>query len=108
MALTTFDFFGCIIAPWSTAFGGLDRLAVDDASRGTGFTASGLERLQQQFKIHPLEQALVPPIVEIALYRGERRKVLWQQTPLAAGSCDIQYRVEQRRAGRLPSDGPNA
>jgi hypothetical protein len=45
MALATFDFFGRIIAPWSAAFGGLDRLAAN----GTGFTASGLARLQQQF-----------------------------------------------------------
>src|SRR5215472_10301815 len=73
MALTAFDFLGRIIASWSAAFGGLDRLAVDDTSRGAGFAASGLARLQQQFKIDPLEQALVPPIVEIALHRGKRR-----------------------------------
>src|ERR1700756_1919787 len=54
MALTAFDFLGRIITSWSAAFGGLDRLAVDDASRGTGFAASGLARLQQQFKIDPL------------------------------------------------------
>ena len=75
MALATFDFFGRIIPSWSTAFGGLDRLAVDDASRGTGFAARRLAGLQQQFKIDPLEQVLVPPIVEIALHRSERRKV---------------------------------
>jgi hypothetical protein len=45
MALATFDFLGRIIASWSAAFGGLNRLAVDDASRGTGFAASGLARL---------------------------------------------------------------
>ena len=94
MALATFDFFGRIIPSWSTAFGGLDRLAVDDASRGTGFAARRLARLQQQFKIDALEQVPVPPIVEIALHRGERRKVLWQQAPLAAGSGDIQDRVD--------------
>src|SRR5262252_8660575 len=94
MALTAFDFLGRIIASWSAAFGGLDRLAVDDTSRGAGFAASGLARLQQQFKIDPLEEALVPPIVEIALHRGKRRKVLRQQAPLAAGSCDIQDRVD--------------
>src|SRR5215469_13470808 len=94
MALAAFDFLGQIKASWSAAFTGLDRLAVDDTSRGTGFAVSGLARLQQQFKIDPLEQALVPPIVEIALHRGERRKVLRQQTPLAAGPCDIQDRVD--------------
>src|SRR5215475_7397404 len=94
MALAAFDFLGRIIAAWSAAFGGLDRLAVDDTSRGTGFAVSGLARLEQQFKIDPLEQTLVAPIVEIALHRGERRKVLWQQAPLAAGPCDIQDRVD--------------
>src|SRR5215472_10628532 len=107
MALAAFDFLGRIIAAWSAAFGGLDRLAVDDTSRGTGFAVSGLARLEQQFKIDPLEQTLVAPIVEIALHRGERRKVLWQQAPLAAGPCDIQDRVDNR-AGRFLADGPNA
>jgi hypothetical protein len=79
MALTAVDFLGRIIASGSAAFGGLDRLAVDDASRGTGFAANRLARLQQEFKIDPLEQVLVPPIAEIALHRGERRKVLRQQ-----------------------------
>ena len=51
MALATFDFFGRIIPSWSTAFGGLDRLAVDDPSRWTGFAASRLAGLQQPFKI---------------------------------------------------------
>jgi transposase len=51
MALATFDFFGRIIPSWSTAFGGLNRLAVDDASRWTGFAASCLAGLQQQFLI---------------------------------------------------------
>ena len=51
MALATFDFFGRIIPSWATAFGGLDRLAVDDASRGTGFAASRLARRQQQLKL---------------------------------------------------------
>src|SRR5262252_2479587 len=60
---------------------------------GLGSRPAGLARLQQQFKIDPLEQVPVPPIVEIALHRGERRKVLRQQAPLAAGSGDIQDRV---------------
>ena len=37
---------------------------------------------------------LVPPIIEIALHCGERRKVLGQQAPLAAASCDMQDRVD--------------
>jgi hypothetical protein len=46
MAFTAFDFLGRIIASWSAAFGSLDRLAIDDASRGTGFAGSGFARLQ--------------------------------------------------------------
>jgi hypothetical protein len=41
----------------STAFGGLDRLAVDDASRWTGFAARRLAHLQLQFKIVSLSRA---------------------------------------------------
>src|SRR5438874_13407793 len=48
----------------STALGGLDRLAVDDAGRRAGFAPGGFTRLQQQFEIDPLKQAVVPPIVE--------------------------------------------
>jgi len=83
-----------IVATWPTAFGRLDRLTVDHSRRRARFAARRFAHLQQQFKIDPLEQALVPPIVKIALHRGERRKVLRQQAPLAAGLCDIQDRVD--------------
>src|SRR5271156_5619812 len=39
-------------------------------------------------------RAIVSPIVEIALYRRERRKVLRQHPPLTAGPRDIQDRVK--------------
>ena len=31
--------------------------------------------MQQKLEVDPLEQAAVPPVVEIPLYRRERRKV---------------------------------
>ena len=50
-------------------------------------------RLQQQGKIDLLEQAVVAPIVKIALHGGERRKVLWQHPPLTTAPRDVQDRV---------------
>jgi|SRR5215472_1394005 len=61
-------FLAASLASWSAAFGGLDRLAVNDTSRGAGFAASGLARLQQQSKLirsnKPLSRSrnsLAPP-----------------------------------------------
>src|SRR5271166_3115625 len=51
-------------------------------------------RLQQQLKIDLLEQAVVPPVVEIALHGCERGKVLRQHSPLTACPRDIQDRIE--------------
>jgi len=77
VAFTPFDLLGRIIPTRPTTLGGLDRLTVDDPRRRAGFTARRLARLQQQRKIDLLEQAVVAPIVKIALHGGERRKVLW-------------------------------
>jgi hypothetical protein len=40
------------------------------------------------------KQAVVAPVIEIALCRGERRKLLRQHSPLTAGARDIQDRIE--------------
>src|SRR5713101_4946129 len=77
-----------------TALGGLDRLTVDDPGRWARFTARRFAGLQQQRKIDLLKQAVVSPIVEIALHRGEWRKVLRQHPPLTAGPRDIQDRIQ--------------
>src|SRR6516162_1441101 len=74
--LTAFDLLGCVVTTRPAALGRLDRLTVDHPGRRAGLTAGHFARLQQQLKIDLLEQAVVPPIVEIALHRRERRKVL--------------------------------
>src|SRR5215813_1546288 len=94
VALTAVDRFGRIVTTWSAALGRLGRLTVDDPCRRARFAARRLACLQQQLKIDRLKQAVVPPIVEIALYGRERRKVLWQHPPLTAGPHNIQNRVQ--------------
>ncbi len=96
MTLAALDLLGGIVTPWPAALGGLDRLAVDDPGRRARFAAGNPARLQQQLKIDLLEQTAVAPAIKIPLHRGERRKVLWQHAPLAAGSGDIQDGVQHR------------
>src|SRR6516165_7781682 len=92
-----FDLLGRVVATRPAALGRLDRLTVDDTGRRARFTASRFARLQQQLKIDALKQAVVSPIVEIALRGRERRKVLRQHPPLTAGPRDVQDRVPTPR-----------
>src|SRR5260370_26311967 len=62
--------------------------------RGPRSAARRFTRLQQQLKIDLLKQAVVSPVVEIALHGSKRRKVLRQHPPLTAGPRDIQDRIE--------------
>src|SRR5215472_12575190 len=94
MPLAALDLLGRVIAARAAALGGLDRLAVDHNGRGARFPTSGLARFEQEFEIDPLEQAMIPPVIKVALHRGERRKVLRQHAPLTTGPSYIQNAVE--------------
>src|SRR5271156_954568 len=76
VTLTAFDLLGRIVTTRPAALGRLDRLTVDDPRRWARFTPRRFARLHQQLEIDVLKQAIVSPIVEIALHRRKRRKVL--------------------------------
>jgi hypothetical protein len=107
VAFTPFDLLGRIVTPRPAALGGLGRLTVDDPRRRARFAARRFTRLQQQLKIDLLKQAVVSPVVEIALHGGKRRKVLRQHPPLTTGPRDIQDRIEHAAQLGL-AVGPNA
>src|SRR6266568_4789281 len=94
VALTPFDLLGRIVTTRPAALGGLDRLTINDSGRWARFAARRFARLQQQRKIDRLKQAVVSPIVEIALHGCKRWKVLRQHPPLTAGPGDIQDGVQ--------------
>src|SRR5882724_2685168 len=94
MTLAAFDLLCRIVNTRPAALGRLYPFTFDDPRRWAGFTTRRLARLQQQLEIDLLKQAIVSPIVEIALHRRERGKVLGQHPPLAAGPRDIQDRVK--------------
>jgi len=94
VSLAPLDLLGRIVTARPAAFGRLDRLTVDHSGRWARIAARRFARLQQQVKIDGLKQAVVTPVVEIALHGGERRKVLRQHSPLTAGPRDIQDRVQ--------------
>jgi len=94
MSLAPFDLLGRIVTPRPAAFGRLDRLTVDHSGRRARLAGRRFARLLQQVEIDGLKQAVVAPVVEIALHSGKRRKVLGQHPPLTAGPRDIQCRVQ--------------
>ena len=108
VTLAAFDLLGGIVATRPAALGRLDRLTVDDPRRWARFTTRRFARLQQQLEIDLLKQAIVSPIVEIALHSGERGKVLRQHPPLTAGPRDIQDRVKHGSQLRSRAAGPKA
>src|SRR5271165_2600668 len=61
---------------------------------GLGSRPAASRACTSNAKIDAFKQAIVSPIVEIALHRRERRKVLRQHPPLTAGPRDIQDRVK--------------
>jgi hypothetical protein len=63
-------------------------------SRRAGLATRHVARLPQQVKSDGLKQTVVAPVVETALHRGERRKILWQHSPLTASPRDIQDRIK--------------
>lgn len=106
MPLAAHDLLARVKATYSTAFGGLDRLAVDDAGTGAGLFAFALACHHHQFIVDGAKPTLVTPAVEIFLHRRERRKILRQEPPRAARRRHIQKRVHhlaQRRLAR-PTD----
>ena len=62
-------------------------MTVDDPRRWARFTARRFACLRQQRKIDLLKQAVVSPIVEIALHRGEWRKVFRQHPAIDSRSA---------------------
>src|SRR5271163_515550 len=94
MAFAPLDLLGRIVTPRPAALGRLDRLTVDHPRRRARVAARRFARLQQQVKIDVLKQAAVSPVVEVALHRRERRKVLGQHPPLTAGPRDGQDCIE--------------
>jgi GNAT superfamily N-acetyltransferase len=89
VALAALDLLAGIIAASSSTFGRFHALAVDDARRGRGLAPSLLPRAHHQRVADLAPQASVAPVVEVALDRRDRREVLRQQAPLAAGRGQI-------------------
>ena len=74
MPLAALDLLRGIVAARPAALGRLDRLAVDDPGRGAGLPTGSFAHFQQEFEIDLLEQAVIPPIIKVALNGGERGK----------------------------------
>ncbi len=96
VSLAPIDLLARIIARNPAAFRGLDALAVDHTRRRPCLAAFELPRAHDQQVVDALPQAAVAPSVEVALDRGERRKVLRQHAPLATARRNVEDRIRNR------------
>src|SRR6516165_3708328 len=96
MTFAALDFLAGIKAARAAGLGGLDRLAVDHAGRRAYLAALRLAAAQQEKVIEPRPYSTGAPGIEVALHRGVGRKLLRQQTPLAAGLGQVENRIDHR------------
>lgn len=83
MALAALNSLAGIIAARPTGFGGLHRLAVDDARSRFDLAAFRDLHFSHQHRVDRVEQGAVAHPVEMVLHRRERRKGAGQLRPLA-------------------------
>src|SRR6201987_6520287 len=96
MTFAAFDFLAGIKAACPAGLGGLDRLAVDHPGRRAGLAALRPAGAPQENVVEPQPHLTGAPGIEVALHRSVGRKLLGQQTPLAAGLGQIEYRIDHR------------
>jgi hypothetical protein len=96
MTFAALDFLAGIKAARVAGLGGLDRPAVDHASRRACLAALRLAGAQQEKVIEPQPYPSGAPGIEVALHRGLGRKILGRQTPLAAGLGQVENRIDHR------------
>src|ERR1700739_1464633 len=96
MTFAAFDFLAGIKAAWAAGLGGLDRLAVDHTGRRAGLAALRPAGAPEENVVEPQPHLTGAPGIEVALHRSVGRKLFGQQTPLAAGLGQIEYRIDHR------------
>ena len=94
MALAARYLFGSVIAAWSSAFAGLDRLAVDDRRRWARLAPRTGSIRHHEGVVHPLEEPLIAPGGKPAIDGPPRRKVGWQKAPRAARPHHVEDGVD--------------
>ena len=100
VALAPLDLLARVIAVNTAAFRGFHALAIDHAGQRAGLSSLQFPGFHDKVMVHRAQQTTVPPVVEIALHRRERWKVVRQHRPLAARRGHIKdpiHYVAQRR-----------
>src|SRR3954471_262933 len=93
VSLASLDTLAGVKSARAATFRGFDTLAIDDTGRRNSVPAHRQPSTPHQRKIDPRPDALIPPKIEVVLNGGIRRKVFWQQSPLASGHQDVENRI---------------
>jgi hypothetical protein len=94
MALAPVDPFPCVIASDPATFCGFYALAIDNSGARLGVAPVGQPRGFDQLAVHLIEQTVIAPGMKIAPYRRNRRQIVGQHPPLAAGRRHVEDGVE--------------
>lgn len=96
MALAAFDLLADVVTTQTGNVRGLCRLAVDDTGARARLATKRQACRSHQVEVDGLPQPVVPPGIEIALNRRDRREPIRQCPPLAAGPGDVEEHVHDR------------
>src|SRR5262245_20179475 len=92
-------FFPRVVALGAAGLGGLDGLAVDDGPAGGVLFALEAAEVDPQDVVDLLEEALVPPGVEVVADQAPGREVVRQHPPGAARAGQVEQGVDDLPAG---------
>jgi hypothetical protein len=102
MHLRSLLFLGPVVARSVATFGGrLKRASVKDRSRRLGISLIQKPNDSPQVVRYLLENTRLHPAASLLIYRGPRRKIVRQESPLAAGPDHVAYCVEKIAQGIL-------
>src|ERR1700704_1172900 len=96
VALAALDLLACVKAPWTAAFRGFHRLAVNHSRRRARLSASSLACRHDKRVVQRGKDSTTRPRVEIALHRRVGWEVLGQLPPLATGGRNVEDRIYHR------------
>ena len=93
--LASSDLFPCVIAALSGLIWRLDRLTVDDGSRGCDVATLGFAHVTAQAVVDELPGPVLAPAPEITIDRLPRPEISGQQSPRTAGANDLEDGIHQ-------------
>ena len=102
VALAALDFLSGVIASNATAFRGFHALTVDHPGAQAGLLPFQVPRRHDEVMVDAFQKAVRSPVVEIALHRRGRWKIVWRHRTLATRRGHVHDHVHDIAQLRRP------